>query len=275
MQCGSSITNNAAKVAEGDCSMTCSGNSTQYCGGANRLTVYGKDVNSSSSSSTTTGTGMATGTSTTGSVSSTSATGGPTAVPSAGGFASLGCYTEATSGRALGDSLAAYDGMTVEKCAAFCSTYTYMALEYMSECYCGNTIGAGAVPATEGCTMACSGNAGQLCGGSFRLNFYKKGQSSSTTGTVTSTTSTGTATGISTSTTSSSTGPAAVQTAGTFAYQGCYSEGTNVRALAATNTASGTMTVEVCAAFCNGYTYMGVEYSSECFVSDTGQLSPF
>ncbi|KAL8752627.1 MAG: hypothetical protein Q9184_005668, partial [Pyrenodesmia sp. 2 TL-2023] len=262
--CGSTITNNAAKVADGDCSMTCSGNATQFCGGANRLTVYGKDANAISSSTSRTGT--ATGTSTI-STSSTSATGGPTAVPSAGGFTSLGCYTEATSGRALGDSMAAYDGMTVEKCAAFCSSYTYMALEYMSECYCGNTIGVGAVSATEGCTMACSGNAGQLCGGSFRLNFYKKDQSSITSGTVTSTTGTGTATGS--ATTTSSTGPAAVQTAGTFAYQGCYSEGTNARALAGTGTASSTMTVEICAAFCKGYTYMGVEYSSECYCGDT------
>ncbi|KAL8924101.1 MAG: hypothetical protein Q9208_004238 [Pyrenodesmia sp. 3 TL-2023] len=274
--CGNTITNNAARAAEGDCSMTCSGNSTQFCGGANRLTVYGKNANTISSSSTS-GTGTATsssrtatGTSSSGTAtgtSSTSATGGPTAVPSAGGFTSLGCYTEATNGRALGDLMAAYDGMTVEKCAAFCSAYTYMALEYMSECYCGNTIGVGAVSATEGCTMACSGNAGQLCGGSFRLNFYKKGQSSTTSSTVTSTTSTGTATGTRTSTTSTSTGPAAVQTAGTFAYQGCYSEGTNVRALGGINTASSTMTVQTCAAFCKDYVYMGVEYSSECYVS--------
>lgn len=266
--CGSMIGNNARKTAESDCSMTCSGNSTQYCGAGNRLTVYGKNATSAASTSSAASTG-ATGSAT--STSSTSTPGAPTAVPSAAGFASQGCYTEATSGRALGDSQVAYDGMTVEKCAAFCSSYTYMALEYMSECYCGNSIGAGAVPATDnGCTMACSGNAGELCGGSFRLNFYKKGASSATSGTVTSTATTGTAsTGASQTSTATSTGPAAVQTAGSFSYQGCYSEGTSGRALGATYTTSGTMTVELCAAFCKGYTYMGVEYSSECYCDNT------
>ncbi|KAI4195074.1 MAG: hypothetical protein LQ350_007405 [Teloschistes chrysophthalmus] len=269
--CSSLIANGAKKTTDSSCSMTCSGNSTQYCGAGNRLTVYGTNVTASaaaSSSSSSTGTATA-------SPSSTSTPGAPVAVPTASGFAYVGCYTEATSGRALGDSQTAYDGMTVEKCAAFCSGYAYMGVEYMSECYCANTLGAGSIPATDnGCSMACTGDAGELCGGGNRINLYKQGKAANMTSTVTSQTITSSPTSSTTSKTSTSssattTGPAAVQTASTFAYQGCWSEGTNGRALAETNTASNTMSVEVCAAFCKGYAYMGVEYSSECYCANT------
>ncbi|KAI4287646.1 MAG: hypothetical protein L6R35_003099 [Caloplaca aegaea] len=268
--CGNLIGNNAAKVAETDCRMTCSGNSTQYCGGANRLTVYGKSGSSSSSSST--GSSIATGTaSSAATTSSTGNPGGPTAVPTVAGFASQGCYTEGTNVRALGDAVTANGAMTVEKCAAFCSSYTYFGVEYSSECYCGNTIGTGAIPATDnGCTMVCGGNPSQLCGGGNRLNLYKQSQSTVTSSTVTPTTGTSrTGTSTSVTSTSTSTGPAIVQTASPFAYQACYSEGAGVRALAAKNTASGAMTIQICAAFCKDYLYMGVEYSTECYCGNT------
>lgn len=245
--------------------MTCSGNSTQYCGAGQRLTLYSNNGTIASPSSA-----SSTSTATSASSSSTGTPATPVAVPTAPGFAYQGCYTEATNGRALGDAQTAYTGMTVEKCAAYCSGYTYMAVEYMSECYCGNTIGAGAVLATDnGCSMACSGNSSELCGGSYRLNFYKK-DNTSVTSTTSGTFSTGTSkTGTTTSATSTSTGPAVVQTAGSFAYQGCYSEGTNGRALGATYVVNNSMTVEICAGFCKGYTYFGVEYSSECYCDNT------
>ncbi|KAL8689037.1 MAG: hypothetical protein Q9218_005195 [Villophora microphyllina] len=268
--CGNTIANAATKAAEGDCSMTCSGNSTQYCGGGQRLTVYGTNVTASAASSSSSSTGTATA-APSGTSSSTSTPSAPVAVPTASGFAYQGCYTEGASGRALGDSATAYSGMTVEKCAAFCSGYAYMGVEYSSECYCGNTIGAGAALATDnGCSMTCSGNAGEFCGGPNRINFYKQGNNTSSTVISTTTSSTSTGTSKTSSTTSATTtGPAAVQTAGTFAFQGCYSEGTSGRALADTNTASSTMSVEVCAAFCKGYSYMAVEYSSECYCGNT------
>ncbi|KAL9596717.1 MAG: hypothetical protein Q9219_005628 [cf. Caloplaca sp. 3 TL-2023] len=261
--CGNSLGSGATLKGDGDCGMTCSGNSTQYCGGSQRLTIYNSNGTIAASSSA-----PGTATPTASASSSSTPTGAPVAVPSAAGFASQGCYTEATSGRALGDLFTAYNGMTIEKCAAFCSSYTYMAVEYMSECYCGNTIGAGAVPATDnGCSMACSGNSSQLCGGSFRLNFYKQNKA-----TITSTTSAASSTSTtktSTSATSTTSGPAVVQTAGSYAYQGCYSEGTNERALAGTFVVNSSVTVELCAAFCKGYTYFGVEYSSECYCGNT------
>jgi hypothetical protein len=49
---------------------------------------------------------------------------------------------------------------------------------------------------------------------------------------------------------------------------GCWTEGNGARALNQKSTASAAMTLEVCAAFCDGYKYFGTEYSSECFCGD-------
>ena len=60
-------------------------------------------------------------------------------------------------------------------------------------------------------------------------------------------------------------GPITVQSAGSYAYYGCYVDNTNGPALTAlVNPESGAgNTVEVCAAACVGYKYMGVEYGAE------------
>ncbi|KAI4228127.1 MAG: hypothetical protein L6R36_001907, partial [Xanthoria steineri] len=94
-------------------------------------------------------------------------------------FAYRGCYSEGTSGRALSDASTVSSTMTVEKCAAFCQGYTYMGIEYGSECYCGNTIGVGAAPVTDGsCSMTCGGDQTEICGGPSRLSFYQRSASS-------------------------------------------------------------------------------------------------
>jgi hypothetical protein len=46
---------------------------------------------------------------------------------------------------------------------------------------------------------------------------------------------------------------------------GCYTEGSNGRALTANQESTSNMTAEACIAFCGGSTYVGVEYSSECY----------
>jgi len=232
--CDNSIAAGSVSATMSDCSMTCGGNSKELCGGPSRFNFYknGATVqNFTTSSSTPTSTSSASPTSTT----------GPATIQTAGTFSYTGCYSEATSGRALSANSTANGGMTVAQCASFCKGYTYMGIEYSSECYCDNSIAAGSAPASNGCSMTCSGDSTEICGGPNRLSFY----------------------------TLTPTGPQTVQKAGNFAYQGCYSEATNTRALSAKNTAASTMTVEICAAFCSGYTYMGVEYSQECFCGNT------
>ncbi len=66
--------------------------------------------------------------------------------------------------------------MTVPKCLAFCggggsgSAYTYAALEYARECWCGQELSGLAAQEPEAqCDLACDGDNSTLCGGNLRL----------------------------------------------------------------------------------------------------------
>ena len=287
--CGNIINAGSALVlgntpAQTQCDMTCSGNTTTYCGGPNRLNMYQKLASASSSVSTVLSSTVASsGTPTTGvsSVLSTTTASptptGPITVHTVKGWSYLGCYTEATNTRALSGLENPYNGVnnTVEACAIACAGFSYFGVEYGAECYCGNSFNAGSVVATggsdptqNGCNMVCNGNANELCGGGNRLNAYQVNGTAATSTSVT--TSTAASITISTAT-ATPTGPLTVGNFAGYAYLGCYSEATNARALSdlqnpipATN-----VSVEACAAACSVYTYFGVEYSQECYCGNT------
>ena len=221
--CANTIASGAVLATSG-CSMACSGDATSLCGGPNRLNFYSStgDLTSSTTSKSVSSTAKPT----------SQPSLGPKVVQKAGVFAYQDCYTETPNGRALSDNATTAAKMTVESCATYCTGYTYMATEYGSECYCGNNINTGSSVATSGCSMACSGDGTEICGGPSRLSLYKTKPS----------------------------GPAIVQQAGTFGYKGCYTEATASRALSEKSSAQGSMSVEQCSVFCSGYKYMGVEY---------------
>ncbi|KAK1841309.1 phosphate-repressible na+ phosphate cotransporter, partial [Colletotrichum chrysophilum] len=78
-------------------------------------------------------------------------------------------------GRKSPGTVLANDGMTVEKCAKFCidKGFSRFGVHLARECFCGAQRAAGSVAATErDCNMACSGNSGQKCGGTCRLNVF-------------------------------------------------------------------------------------------------------
>ena len=133
--------------------------------------------------------------------------------------------------------------MTVESCQAFCSQqnpYGLAGLEYADECWCANALSDGSVLGQSGCSMPCSGNSAEICGGPNRLSVYNL-----TTYTPPSI-------------------PAAV--AG-YAYQGCYQEVPG-RLLPGPNYSNTTAnTVEMCVGFCQGkgYAVAGLEYARQCF----------
>jgi hypothetical protein len=218
---------------------------------------------------------------------------GPQTIQTVGPYVYQGCYSEGTNGRALAGKAptAPSGGFTIELCEAACSGYTYFGMEYSNQCYCGNTIGTGSVnqtsstPSVNGCSMTCTGNAKEYCGGSNRLNLYalngtittsssnslaptstSQTGTSSATGTGSSSTLTGTSTMTSSPAASTPTGPITVTNLAGYTYLGCYSEGTNIRALNGLQNpiAAASMSVEACAAACTKYTYFGVEYSQEC-----------
>ncbi|KAK5999297.1 hypothetical protein QM012_005622 [Aureobasidium pullulans] len=171
--CGSSLYANSIRQSdETGCNMPCAANASEVCGGSNFLNVYYINV---TTSSTTTSSAPSTPT-------------GPVVVQSAGGYSYMGCYTEATNGRALTGSSKAAASISVDACASYCSAYTYFGVEYGNECYCGNVMQPGSGPITDGrCKMPCAANSTQLCGGPNGLNMYQKSVSSSTSSSVSST----------------------------------------------------------------------------------------
>lgn len=136
-------------------------------------------------------------------------------------------------------------------------------MEYSNECYCGNTIFPGSVvqassdPQVNNCNMPCTGNQTEYCGGADRLNLYALNSSAP----VSSPTATGTV-----APTPTPAGPITVGDFDIWKYLGCYSEGTNQRALTGkVNPIPGaSVSVETCAAACSAYSYFGVEYAGEC-----------
>lgn len=218
--------------------MVCNGNSTEFCGGSNRLNVYSSSASSTTSSTT-----------------STSATATPQqSVPA--GWTSLGCYTDAVGARTLANPQYLGGPMTWELCTSACKTssYLYAGVEYAGECYCGAAIGGSGGPAPDGstgCTMACNGNAGQICGGSNRLTMFQYNA---------------TATTSSTSATATSSQPPASLPSG-WLYRGCYIDNVNGRILSNQLPDSSALTTESCVASCigKGYSISGTQYGVQCF----------
>jgi hypothetical protein len=282
--CGNSLTYGSYTATDGRCDMLCGG-ALEICGGGDGLTLYQNTTllnggppsisssrNSVSSSSATTfgisipssvtatsssqslslslsSTSRSLTTLTASILSSTSGLASATLTP---GWTPLGCANDTVTSRALGG--ATYSnatGMTIESCQAYCNSvgYSLAGLEYASECYCGGVLGFGSFTGFTGCTMLCSGNKSEICGGSTRLSVYNN---------------------------TAFIAPKIVRslagTVGTYKYQGCYTELTNARALSNYEVTSLTlMSAEYCVSTCSGkgYAYAGLEYGSQCFCGST------
>ncbi|KIM21987.1 hypothetical protein M408DRAFT_333113 [Serendipita vermifera MAFF 305830] len=164
-----------------------------------------------------------------------------------GDWVGQGCYTDSVQNRAL-PARKFIDGMTVEKCTAACfaDDFKYAGLEYGNECNCANDIitsaGVG-VPATDGCDMACEGNAAQTCGSGDRLNIYLYTPTSN---------------------------PVQIPSTGDWSLKGCYTDQVSDRAIAVSQSVDGEMTVEKCTTKCFslGYSLSGLEYANECYCSN-------
>lgn len=148
--CGSTLGYKAQQVIESSCQTSCPGNSSQTCGGFNRLSLFS---NGRPQLDPTPGT--------------------PETV---GDFTDVSCYTEATSGRALSGKGTSSNKMSLEFCADFCAGYQYFGTEYGSECYCGNSFGTGAKRTSDGdCSMLCANDPAVLCGGESTYGFSGSG----------------------------------------------------------------------------------------------------
>jgi hypothetical protein len=133
LDCGNALGSGATAAPDTDCSMTCSGNSTELCGGSNRISVYGNG-----------GTPLP----------------GPFTNPGPHGWASVGCFSDNAAARTLTTEVQVTGGgvaMTVGLCTSACTGYALAGLEYGGECYCGNTLQGGGSATGDGCTMLCNG----------------------------------------------------------------------------------------------------------------------
>ncbi|KAH7376045.1 WSC domain-containing protein [Plectosphaerella cucumerina] len=261
--CGNTISNGGAPAVDG-CNMLCNGNSTEYCGGPDRLNVYNFEGQFEPPSTTSTvpeptdpdasasGTAPATPTPT-----------GPSQPDTVGPYTWYGCRTEGTGIRALNGRTTAADTMTLETCQTFCAGFTYFGTEYGRECYCGNSFGTGSTsaPASD-CNMRCAGNAGQYCGAGNRLSVY------SLDGAAPSGSDTPPASSAATSPPVSTTaGPAPSGYPEGWTNQGCWIDGRAGRILSTQLPDDPALTLEKCATACfnRGFTIAGAEYSTQCF----------
>lgn len=179
--------------------------------------------------------------------SSAAPSGTLTRVPTVSSFSYAGCWTEGTGSRALTGKGTAAGDMTLETCATFCAGYKYFATEYSAECYCGNTLhSTSANVSLSDCSMTCAGNPLQYCGGPNRIELYEQDAIVAPPA------------------------PSQPTTVGTsWTFHNCMTEGSAGRALGAETYASDSMTLESCAAFCQGYAYFGTEYARECFCGNS------
>lgn len=150
-----------------------------------------------------------------------------------------------------------------------------------SQCWCGNALSPGAVPAPmTDCKMTCNDNSTELCGGPSRLNAYiYQGNWSSTTSVTADTRYLQTTTltsGLDSTTPLGSSPTPAIPThppngpyrraqIGKWVYQGCWTEATRGHALRDRIRTNDSMTLDLCAEICDGLTYFGVEYGRECY----------
>jgi hypothetical protein len=124
--CGSTLNYGSAPTPLTDCDMTCAGNSSEYCGGPDRLNLYNytATIGSTSGGGTTTGGGSGDTT-------------GPSPVTTGlpGTWTYAACYVDNADGRVLADE---YDSSTttVASCVAYCSSnnFTLAGIEYSTQC---------------------------------------------------------------------------------------------------------------------------------------------
>jgi Glyoxal oxidase N-terminus/WSC domain len=154
--CGNGIVNGGAlSASDSDCAMTCSGNSTQICGGPNLMSVY------------------ASGNLTTYKVPTARATDLP------GSWTYEGCLTDIPA-RVLPYQTDMKTNITITSCLDLCATYGYDAggLEYGIQCFCGDDtdrVNSGALYRAEAdCNQACADSPEDLCGGGNAINYYTR-----------------------------------------------------------------------------------------------------
>ncbi|KAM0548193.1 hypothetical protein ACHAPJ_009991 [Fusarium lateritium] len=229
------------KVDDKNCNFDCAGSLNQICGG-NGIDGSGVYISLFADTLQWDGTFASV---TTSSAGSTATPQGPAVNPGANGYTSIGCYTEATSGRALPNGRGV-DSPTVANCVQACSNdnFVYAGVEYGGECYCGNSFSDGSVPAPlTDCGMTCNGNSSEYCGGPNRLNVYQLNAAYSSSLPTSLSTSSASSSGLSSASTSSGASLVVVSSASTASASGSSSGGSSTTGSSASGSTSGSSSI--------------------------------
>jgi len=84
-----------------------------------------------------------------------------------------GCYEDNGSRMLRDKENKAMLNNSPANCRNFCSGYRYYGVQYTMECFCGNRIHFLLPKSSNECNANCSGNGGQKCGGTWRMNVYE------------------------------------------------------------------------------------------------------
>ncbi|KAF8421833.1 WSC domain-containing protein [Tirmania nivea] len=266
--CGNFIPNDSLLADDISCALQCSGDETQICGGFGGYASFYYDV-----------TRYDPGTK---AFDGVVGKGIPYIVQAVANFTYQGCYSEATSGRALSQKYISSVNVDVQFCADYCKAYTYFGVEYGRECYCGDTLAATSTkkPDTD-CDMFCAADEFAYCGGAGRLGLYQQGANSTVLTTTASdpvvASTTGTAvTSITTTTAAPPNGPTSTAN---YTYIACWSDNDlGNRTLQGKTVQDQGDSPDFCHTFCAGFAYFGLEYGNECWcgnvVRDVSEQRP-
>ncbi|KAF2459249.1 hypothetical protein BDY21DRAFT_204088 [Lineolata rhizophorae] len=167
----------------------------------------------------------------------------PTSTPQPSGYSFNGCYTDSnTAQRALSGATHVDDAMDTALCADLCDGFKLFGTEYGVECYCGNELDEdSSLAALSDCSMACGGNAEEMCGAGYRLSVYENSDYE----------------------------PVGHGDVAGYEYEGCFEDSVDDRVLNGGFMASDDLTAESCADYCGDAAYFGMEYGRECYCGQT------
>ncbi|KAG4435070.1 hypothetical protein IFR05_009460 [Cadophora sp. M221] len=260
--CGNALLNGHGPAPDGNaqCTMTCNGNALEICGGPSRLSLYifGSAPSSTSTARATTSTSVGTtavGTTSVRPTTTSSVTPVATGLPTNWSYA--GCYVDSLAGRIMSGQQADDAQTTVESCVAKCVAlgFKVAGIEYGVQCFCDNYLRSDAALATADsqCSMPCPGNTAEKCGAGDRVSVYHTGALVIYHTPVAKTTN----------------------LTGNWVYKGCLSDSGNPKTfprfvpLGQQN--SPTTCLAACAKF--GYNAAGMEYGTECYCGDVGDVT--
>eukprot|EP00903_Cladosiphon_okamuranus_P008213 g7906.t1 len=137
-----------------------------------------------------------------------------------------------------------------QKCSERCSDSQFFATQYGRECWCGFDDGYNQHGASTGCDVPCTGDATEICGGSYAASVYENN-------------------GFDPDATPAPTPAPAPFTPLVFTEKGCYTDKRNDRIMTLEEKRND-MTSQVCAGMCAGSPAFATQNGNECWCGSTG-----